>query len=322
MNQILLTENYKNTNKNSKNNGNNNYDIKKIILFFAIAILILGIAIISVYGYKIFTNKNKEDESAQKPQVSLVEESESDVIIIKAEAEAGISKIVYTWNDEEPNEIDMNGRTSHEEQLEIPNGENKLNVKIIDNNGDEIESTKEFTKISTQGPTIEAEVVEYDKLKITATDETAMKYIKYRWNDEEDTIVKAESVNETFIETITELRDGTNRITITAVDSDGNEEVFTNPYMLLRRPSIDVSQQDGELYMKIFHEKGFEKVEFSVNGKIYKYDENYSGYDETTKELEYKFSLQEGENTVIILAVSNEGTERTYKGKCQYTLEQ
>ena len=66
---------------------------------------------------------------------------------------------------------------------------------------------------------------------------------------------------------------------------------------------------------------GFEKIEFSVNGKVYTYDSNYSGYDSTQKVIEYYFDLQEGENTVIIIAISTEGTQATYKGKCNYTVE-
>ena len=122
MNQILLTDNYKNSNKNKRSNMNSSNDTKKIILFFSIVILIFGIAIIGVYGYKIYNNSNKKEMVIAKPQLSL-EETEESVTII-ANADAGISRIIYTWNDEEPTEVDMNGRTSHEEQMEIPVGEN------------------------------------------------------------------------------------------------------------------------------------------------------------------------------------------------------
>ena len=70
--------------------------------------------------------------------------------------------------------------------------------------------------------------------------------------------------------------------------------------------------------MKITHYLGFKKVEFSVNGKVYTYDENYSGYESEQEELEYYFDLQEGENTVAIIAVSNEETETTYAGRTNY----
>ena len=74
--------------------------------------------------------------------------------------------------------------------------------------------------------------------------------------------------------------------------------------------------------VKITHEKGFERVEFCVNGQIYKYNEDYQLYDPEQKELEYKFKMIEGRNTVVILAVSIDGTEKIYTGECEYIPEQ
>ncbi|MBQ2916893.1 MAG: hypothetical protein IJE59_01750 [Clostridia bacterium] len=320
MNQILLTENYKSNNKNKSSNKNNSNDTKKIIIFFSIFILVFAVAIIGLYGYKIYSNSNKEETVIAKPQLSL-EETEDFVTII-ANAEAGISKIIYTWNDEEPTEVDMNGRTSHEEQMDIPVGQNKLNVKVIDAINQEIETTKEFTKISTEKPTIETEIGEDAKLKITATDETAIKYITYKWNDEESTKVDAQTETDTLIEVKIDVKRGKNTLEVVAVDSDGNEEKISKIFNGVNKPIIKVTKKDNELYMKITHDMGFEKVEFSINGQIYKYNKEYAGYDENNKELEYKFDLKEGENTVIILAVSTEGTEEIYRGKCNYSPEQ
>lgn len=320
MNQILLTENYKSNNKNKSNNRNNSNDTKKIIIFFSIFILIFAVAIIGVYGYKIYSNSNKEETVIEKPQLSL-EETEDAVTII-AKADAGISKIIYTWNDDEPVEVDMNGRTSHEEQMDIPVGQNKLNVKVIDAINQEIETTKEFTKISTEKPAIATEIGEDAKLTITATDETAIKYITYKWNDEESTKVDAQTETDTLIEVKIDVKRGKNTLEVVAVDSDGNEEKISKIFNGVNKPIIKVTKKGNELHMKISHDMGFEKVEFSINGQIYKYNEEYSGYDPSNKELEYKFNLKEGENTVIILAVSTEGTEETYKGKCNYNPEQ
>lgn len=320
MNQILLTENYKSNNKNKSNNRNNSNDTKKIIIFFSIFILIFAVAIIGVYGYKIYSNSNKEETVIEKPQLSL-EETEDAVTII-AKADAGISKIIYIWNDDEPVEVDMNGRTSHEEQMEIPVGKNVLKVKIIDASNQEIETTKEFNKVSTEKPAIATEIGEDAKLTITATDETAIKYITYKWNDEESTKVDAQTETDTLIEVKIDVKRGKNTLEVVAVDSDGNEERISKIFNGVNKPIIKVTKKGNELYMKISHDMGFEKVEFSINGQIYKYNEEYSGYDSSNKELEYKFNLKEGENTVIILAVSTEGTEETYKGKCNYNPEQ
>lgn len=320
MNQILLTnnDNYKkNNNRNSRNNSN---DIKKIIMFFSIIILIFGVTIIGVYGYKIYKNNNKEELPIAKPQLSL-EETENDVTII-AKSDVGISKLVYTWNDDEPIEADMNGRTTHEEKLEIPTGENTLKVKVVDINNQEIETTKEFNKTPGEKPVITTEIGQDAKLKITATSGNAIKYITYKWDDEEETKVDAQNETDTTIEIKIDVKRGNHKLTVTAVDVEDNEETITKPFNGVNKPIIKVTKQGGELYMKMTHDMGFEKIEFSINGKVYKYDKDYSGYDATKQEIEYKFNLKEGENTVIIIAVSTEGTEDTYKGKCNYTTEQ
>ncbi len=320
MNQILLTDNYKNSNKNKRSNMNSSNDTKKIILFFSIVILIFGIAIIGVYGYKIYNNSNKKEMVIAKPQLSLEETKESVTII--ANADAGISKIIYTWNDEEPTEVDMNGRTSHEEQMEIPVGENTLKVKVIDANGEEIESTKQFSKVFDEKPIIATEIGEDAKLTITATDETAIKYITYKWNDEEPTTVEAQTETDTVIEVKIDVKRGKNTLTVTAVDLNNNEETLSKTFNGVNKPIIEVTKQGDEVYMKISHDMGFERVDFSINGQIYTYNEDYAGYDASTKELEYRIKLKQGENIVIISAVSTEGTEETYKGKCSYTPEQ
>jgi len=98
----------------------------------------------------------------------------------------------------------------------------------------------------------------------------------------------------------------------------------------VNKPVIEVMTDNDKLIMKISHDKGFEKVEFNVNGQEYVYDENYSGYKKDQKELNYSIKLKEGENTVIIHAISNEkiesgsefkDVEETYRGKCVYTAE-
>ena len=127
---------------------------------------------------------------------------------------------------------------------------------------------------------------------------------------------------DTVIETKIDIKRGKNTLEIVAVDAEGNEEKISKIFNGVNKPVIKVSKQDGELYMTISHDMGFEKVEFAINGQTYKYDKDYQGYDETIKELEYKFNLKEGENTVVIIAISNEGTEDTYKGKCIYNIEE
>lgn len=323
MNQILLTNNQNIKKKSSGNyNKNNSGDMRKIIIFFSIAILIFAIAIIGIYAYKMSKGK-KEDKPIGKPELSL-EQIENQVKII-ANAEAGINKIVYAWNDEEPVEVQMNGRTSHEEALEIPEGQNSLNVTVIDENGEKKETDQEFyIEENTEKPKIEIdEAIGSGKIKITATDENNLvKYITYKWNEEEEITIEAESENQTLIETTIDVKRGKNTLTVTAVNGLAKTETIEKIYEGVNNPIIEVTKNNNILYMKITHDMGFKKIAFTVNGQEYIYDENYSGYDSEQKEIIYKTSLVQGENTVIINAISIEDTEATYRGKCKYTAEQ
>lgn len=323
MNQILSTNNNDGVKKQKSINNyssNNNGDMKKILMFFGIAIITFGTIIAGVYGYKIFKNNKPSENIISKPDLSI--EQTDNKLKILAKSDAGLSKLIYTWNDEQPAEEDLSGRTSQELSIDILNGENTLKIKVIDMNGNEKEIEKEFSiSGDAQKPNIETAVVESSRLKITVTDESAMKYIAYRWNNEEDVKVDVENEGDALIETIIDIKRGQNTLTITGVDSSDNAETVERIFNGVNKPVIDWYKQGQYLYMTISHDMGFKSIEFSLNGNEYKYDENYSGYDSTKQKIEYKFKLKEGENTVTIKAVSTEDTQTERKGKCTYTAQ-
>lgn len=320
MNQILLTNN-QNNRKKSNNYNRNNIDTRKIILFFSIAIIVFGIIIVALYGYKLYQNNNAEEVIISKPNLSI-EETENNITII-ASSNVGINTITYIWNDEEPQEIQMNGRTSHEEQIEIPEGENILNVKVVDLNGQENETTKTFNREeNSEKPTIELdETIGNGKLKITATDNNGIKYITYTWNDEDPTTVESSEEGQTKIETEIDVKRGKNTLKVTAVNSLDNEATTEKIFEGVNKPLIEVVKDRNKLHMKMSHDMGFKKIEFLINGVTYVYDENFSGYDSAKKEIEYQTTLKEGENTVIIVATSMEDTQEIFRGKCTYNPE-
>lgn len=316
MNQILLTDNDNNKKKSSsKNNAN---DIKKIIRFFAVVILVFGVAIGGVYGYKIYNNNKEKDKKVSKPQVET-RENDSGITII-ANSEVGISKIIYSWDDIETEELAVNGSSSYEKLIDKPDGMSTLKVKIIDQNGQE--ENKIFTYESNE-ETIEIDVSiveegELKKIKIVTTSESPLEYIEYNWNDEEKVRVEAQNAEDTKMETIIDINTQKSILTVTAVDCNNNSETINKPFKWVNNPVIEVTKDGDKLYMKMSHDKGFEKIEFNVNGKEYTYDENSKGYDAEKKEIEYYFNLIEGENTVIIKATSTEKTTAEFRGKRNY----
>lgn len=322
MNQILITNNNNNYNKRNRGNIGGSNSIRKIIIFFVIAILVFAIAIISVYAYKIHKSKNKEGQGAIKPELYL-EEIDNKLKII-AKSQIGINKIIYSWNNEDQVEMAMNGRTSYEETIDILEGSNTISVKVIDINNQETETSRSFTIEVTNKPIIETEIGQDAKLKITASSpvNTPMAYITYKWNDEEEVTVRNENEENSIMETIIDVKRGENLLTITAINSDGTSETITKKFNGVNNPIIEVTKNNDKLNMKISHDMGFKKIEFYLNGVTYTYDENFSGYDSTKKDVEYVFNLQNGENVIIIVATSTEGTQSTYQGKCDYTAGQ
>lgn len=317
MNQILSTED---PNKKRTKNTNNSTDLKKIIKVFSIAILIFGAILIGIYSYKLI-NKNKVTKLA-KPEVTL--EQLEDEVVVTAKAEAGINKVTYFWNSENQTEKPLNGSSEYNEAIEIPNGENTLTVKVIDQNGQVVETSGTYigTK-DTEKPKIVVD--EDEKTKIIITDETELAYVTYKWEDEDDqNLVKVEAQPEEGeeipkkIEINVTAKKGTNTLIVTAVDATGNTETLKKIYKGVTDPEIEVYREGEKLYLKITHELGFKKVEFSINGQILTYDQNFSGYDATQKELFYYFDLKDGKNEVAIVATSNEDTTKTYVGQCQY----
>lgn len=317
MNQILSTED---PNKRKTKNTNNSDDLKKIVKVFGIAILIFGAILIGIYAYKLVNSTKKA--KLTKPEIVLEQLDEEATITVKSEA--GISKIIYYWNDNEQIEKSLNGSSEYSESIEIPKGENILTVKVFDRNDQESETTKEYlgTK-DIEKPVIEID--EEDKTKVIVTDETELAYVTYKWEDEDDnTTVKIKAEPKEGEEIAKEIvipvtaKKGTNTLIITAVDAVGNTEVSKKIYVGKTDPEIEVYREGEKLYLKITHELGFKKVEFSVNGRVLTYDQNLSIYDATKQELFYYFDLVEGRNEVAITATSNEDTTETYVGQCQY----
>ena len=272
-----------------------------------------------VYGYKL-TKKEKE-EIFELPKASLEYIEDKEYVTLVAFAEAGIDKITYIWNNEEIKELEMGGRTSHEEQIMLPKGNNILEVQVIDTLGQISKTEQEFSyNLDNEKPIIETEISDNAELRISATDETQISYVSYKWNEDEETIIEAENENDTQIETFLEVKRGKNVLTIKAADESGNVETLEKTFNGVNKPVIEVKRENNRIYMKIAHDIGFKKIEYNLNGKTYVYDENYNGYDPEQKEIEFFFELQEGENVIIILATSMENTQEVYKGKCDYIM--
>ncbi len=329
MNQILATHNNASNNKRP-------IDTNKIIVFFSIAIIIFGIIVISVAGYNIY--KNYEERKAIKnignPEVAI--EQIEEAIKISAKYEHGISKIIYTWNNEESFEINLNGTTTIEKLIDLieTEGENVLKVEIIGLNGRKNEISKTFfieptiVEEEINKPIIQW-IIKQNENKITAiaTDETELKYIKYQWDAGEETKIEPTAGISNRLQADIEIIRGQHKLVITAEDTDGNIATKSGNFKGVKKPEISAIKYGDVVEITVSHDMGFKKIEFIINDRIYVYDENYVGYNPLKTSLLYKLNLKEGENVIKVTAESlekvntetAEGTKETYKGRCVYT---
>ena len=147
MNQILSTENI--SNKGKYNKGSQK-DIKTVIKFFAIILIIFGIFITASSSYALYKNNEKKEVPTTKPEIVLENKNE-DQLILKVMHGQIIDNVIYYWNNEEENRINGKGGKYVEKTLDIPNGENTLHVIAKDINNMTQEVNKTYTKTAQSG---------------------------------------------------------------------------------------------------------------------------------------------------------------------------
>ena len=167
MNQILSTNNDNNYNKT---------DTKKIIVIFCIACILIALVIIAVAI--ISRNINKGEYVI--PQIEIKRQEEKEVTI-QVTCEDGINYVLYTWNEEKDNKVNLNGSKSFERIISIPeNSSNTLKIEAVSSNGIECIKQEEFElDIDSNKPTIDEMTVSGSTLHIEASDDNGINYMAY-----------------------------------------------------------------------------------------------------------------------------------------------
>lgn len=323
MNQILFT--------NNKNNNNyNKIDTQKIIGFFAIAILVVAIIIVSIKIYGMYKNR-KDSLTETKAEISISTDNLEETTIRIAWKD-GIKYLVYTWNDEDENKVVLNGSTSFERIIEIPdNSINTLKLEVTSINNVTTTKTEVFEKnTNTSKPTVDAITIIDKKLNIEISDDNGIKYLAYQWENEEEVIIEAPEEDNKKMTAEIDIQRGTYKLQIRIVNIDNVEEKLSRLITGVNTPEISAIKYGDKINISVTHDRGFKRIEFIINNTLYVYDEEYSKYDKNKTTVEFEFPLQQGENLVQIKAYSLEkltedGEEKlenysskTYTGKCTY----
>ena len=301
MNQILVTEKKKKNKKTSRGP----IEIKGIVRFFAVFIMLFGIVLAGEGSYALY---KEIDESKPENIPNLTLTRDGDTIILQVEHNTEISKINYRWNDGEENSI-PEGTTYVEEEILLPDGNNVLNITVIDMKNREYQFIKEYNLegVDITKPNIEVTQTEEGtaNISIVASDETAITEMTYKINDEQEVTVQATEDGQKEITQDITLPEGQNTLTVVARDTTDNVTTYEKQIIVSSKPTIEIVSQEGNtITLKISDKYGLKDVIVNLNGKVYSSRNIDQNPNVNKNEIYVPLELQSG-NNVLSIEVTN-----------------
>lgn len=301
MNQILVTEKKKKNKKTSRGP----IEIKGIVRFFAVFIMLFGIVLAGEGSYALY---KEIDESKPENIPNLTLTRDGDIVILKIEHNTEISKVNYRWNDGEENSI-PEGTTYVEEEILLPDGNNVLNITVIDMKNREYQFIKEYNLegVDITKPNIEVTQTEEGtaNISIVASDETAITEMTYKINDEQEVTVQATEDGQKEITKNITLPEGQNTLTVVARDTTDNVTTYEKQIIVSSKPTIEIVSQEGNtITLKISDKYGLKDVIVNLNGKVYSSRDIDQNPNVNKNEIYVPLELQSG-NNVLSIEVTN-----------------
>lgn len=320
MNQILMIENKKKKKKEKKpkmhRTSTEPIEIKNIIRFFAIVIIIFGLTIIGHSSYAIYReSKGNNTEDLAEISMSRI----NDTLIVNVSSVYTIDYFKYYWQDSEITSIPEEN-TEFQEEIVLPSENNVLTIILEDETGRAVTYTKEviLDGIDIAKPTIDISKQE-TSIRITSTDETAIEYMIYKIDNGQEVRIDKNNEGDTTIEyALTGIERGEHTIYVTAVDSSGNTETTeSNVIVSSDRPTLKnlrVDQETGKIIIEAADTDGLKSIEVNLNGR------KYTINDINKTEATFGLDLINGTNTISIKITNVNGltaegsTEFNYAG--------
>ena len=289
-------------------NSGGTIEIDKIVRFFAIVLIVFGIVMIGSGSYSMYQGTQTGNSQA-KPTISVQEISETQ---LELEVSHGcqLQRVTYNWNNETPTELNASGKKSVIETIEIPTGENTLNVYAVDEEGRETNYSRVYTR---QGDiTVDFEV-DGGNLIVTANGKNQLSYMTYRWDDEEEQRV---DINDMAVEYSIEIPVGQHTLTVSVVDINNATETEQQEVRGVMRPTLEVTTDGSSNFViRASDEEGLTRVEVTIDedeNQKYAFDlEQIYSIDER-KQFEYSgFPLHDGENKIEVTVYNESGVSET-----------
>ena len=273
MNQILSVELRKNNKKRNK------ADIKSVVIFFAIFLIIFGLTTVSIGIYSIVkkedSNQAANNNSQMSDSLKIDVSQNASSLEIEVLAQSSITSIQYSWNGETANSLSVDGSSNITTDIDVPSGTNSLKVVAQDANGNTKEFEKEYVGVVIEEPNI----------------------IEFKEAYNNDNI---------------DIETGKHKLTIEEIDENGKKKTVTKTIYI---PEANVLVKNDHSEAKIVA-KGEEdgdgiisKIHINFN------DEESDINDINSATFEKNLESKDGENRLIIEVYNNSGLKITKRIK-------
>ncbi len=286
------------------NSTSNKADLSKVVRIFCISIIIFGLILIGQSTYAIISNREKNRDNVTVSEDRMGKETK-----ITVETNYPIKSFIYKWNDGEAFEVPGDGTIKFETTIQIPNGNNILNMTVVDYYGSEHKlHNKQYIYESTDVEKPEIQIGKSGaKLNILATDNIEMAYITYKWNNEEAERIDVEPNDKQKISTDIEVPEGRNQLTIVAADKEGNRDTITETVVGDTKPTFTVSVQDAKLIITATDDQGISRITATIDGQTTDSGETPINQKEVTASL----PLTSGGHTITVTVTNVNGLTAT-----------
>ena len=298
MNQILMVDNNKKKKTKKQRGGSGPVEIKNIVRFFAIVIIVFGLFLIGHSSYGLYVNSKG---TSTEDLANITMHRENDTLIVNVESVNVIEKFKYNWQNSEQRSVPVESK-SFTQEIILPSENNILTITLEDETGRAVTYTKEIILdgVDIAKPSISIEK-QYSGIRISVVDETKIEYMTYRVDDGEEKRVDKNNEDDTTIEYAVgeeEFGRGTNKIYVTAVDAAGNFSTDEQEVVISsERPTINnmyIDYEQGKLIIEASDADGLDSIEVNLNGNVY----NMPNLNRT--EAAFSLDLIEGTNTISI----------------------
>ncbi|OKZ57694.1 MAG: hypothetical protein BHV99_00310 [Clostridium sp. 26_21] len=307
MNQILDTgdEKFK-SNKNSYGKYNETkskatkessaIEIKKIVIFFSISLILLGSCFIvgSIFAKEKI---NQVVEESARPTIDFSFDEYNSSVDIQVKHVKGIKQVSYILNEQEEKLINGNDEKIINTTVKLDGGKNKIVVKAIDENDHIVEYEHEYTV----GTLAEIKLENVDNgVKLSVKSEEKIKNITYKWDDGDEKDINVSSTE--YAGTISAPK-GKHTLKVVVVDEKNIKTEKTQVVIAATIPEIKVSLElkDNEYYyvINISDENMLKNVKITLEG------EEKINTDVNNKTYSTEIKLQNNSSNRIVIEASN-----------------